>query len=432
MPRTEKRFQRHYDHRLRELVYRTGDVTVATDLGIPRSTAAGWVCGDLGPVVGLDVLDRSTVELQVEIVKLRRRVETLRAVVRLLVRVQRVAGGRAERTRISDVSSRTKLLRAAERAEHVLPRRAVLKILGISPARYAGWQRRERGCEAPEQESCVRSTPTRLTAEEISAIRRTATDERYRHVPTSRLSVLAERLGTVFASPTTWYRLVREREWSRPRLRRHPKPPKEGIRASGPDEIWHIDTSTLRLTDGTKVWLHAVVDNFSRRVLAWRVADRFAVESTVAVLEEAAASAVTRDAQPELIADGGVENFNAKVDGLVATGMLRRVRALVDVKFSNSIIESWWSTLKHQWLYLHRLESVAGVRRHVAFYVSEFNGSIPHAAFRGQTPDEVYYGLGERVPNELETARRAARDRRLAANRATSCGRCVIKSDVAA
>jgi len=382
-------------------------------------------------VVSLEVLDRSSVHLQAEIVKLRRRVETLRAVVCLLVSVQRVAGARVERTRISNPASRTRLLHAAERAEHTLPRRAVLKILGISPARYAGWKRRERGCEAPEQESCVRSTPTRLTAEETAAIRKMATDERYRHVPTSRLSVLAERLGTVFASPTTWYRLVREREWARPRLRRHPKPPKEGIRASGPDEIWHIDTSTLRLIDGTKVWLHAVVDNFSRRVLAWRVADRFAVESTVSVLEAAAAFAVTRDVQPELIADGGVENFNAGVDGLVATGMLRRVRALVDVKFSNSMIESWWSTLKHQWLYLHRLESVAGVRRHVAFYVPEYNGKIPHSAFRGQTPDEIYYGLGARIPIELDTARKAARARRLAANRAASCGRCASKSEVA-
>jgi transposase InsO family protein len=432
MPRTGKRRQRHYDHRLRELVFRTGDATVATDLGVPRSTAAGWVRGDLGPVVSFDLLDRSSVDLQAEIVKLRRRVETLRALVCLLVRLQRITSARVERTRISDASSRTKLLRAAERAEHALPKRAVLKILGISPARYAGWKRRERGCEAPGQESCIRSTPTRLMAEETSAIRRMATDERYRHVPTSRLSVLAARLGTVFASPTTWYRLVREREWSRPRLRKHPKPPKEGIRASGPDEIWHIDTSTLRLTDGTKVWLHAVVDNFSRRVLAWRVADRFAVESTVSVLEEAAASAVTRDVQPELIADGGIENFNAKVDGLVATGMLRRVRALVDVKFSNSMIESWWSTLKHQWLYLHRLDSVAGVRRHVAFYVTEYNGKIPHAAFRGQTPDEIYYGRGERIPVELEVARGVARARRLAVNRAASCGRCVSKSNVAA
>lgn len=130
MPRTGKRFQRHYDHRLRELVFRTGDATVATDLGVPRSTAAGWVRGELGPVVRLDVLDRSSVELQAEIVKLRRRVETLRVVVRLLVLLQRIADNGIERTRIFDPASRAKILRAAERAERTLPRRAVLKILG--------------------------------------------------------------------------------------------------------------------------------------------------------------------------------------------------------------------------------------------------------------------------------------------------------------
>jgi putative transposase len=429
---TGTRRQRHYDHRLRNLVFRTGDATIATDLGVPRSTVAGWLSGDLGPIVSLDVLDLSTVDLQAEVVKLRRRVETLRAVVGLLMRIRRLSDSRLERTRVSDRSTRAHLLRAAIRAERVLPRKAVLKVLGISPARYAGWKRRERGCDVPDEATCIRSTPTRLTADETTAIRMIATDERYRHVPTSRLSVLAERLGKVFASPTTWYRLVHERQWSRPRLRRHPKPPKEGIRASGPDQIWHIDTSQLRLADGTKVWLHAVVDNFSRRVLAWRASDRFAIESTVSVLEEAAASAVTRDVQPELIADGGVENFNAEVDGLVASGVLRRVRALVDVRFSNSMIESWWSTLKHQWLYLHRLDSVAGVRRHVAFYVAEYNGKIPHAAFRGQTPDEIYYGRGERIPIELEAARKVARARRLAVNRAASCGRCASKSEVAA
>jgi transposase-like protein len=115
MPRTGKRFQRHYDHRLRELVFRTGDVTVATELGVPRSTAAGWVRGDLGRVVSLDVHDLSTVELEAELVKLRRHVETLRAELRLLVGLQKIAAAQIERTRISDAPSRARLLRAAER-----------------------------------------------------------------------------------------------------------------------------------------------------------------------------------------------------------------------------------------------------------------------------------------------------------------------------
>ena len=98
----------------------------------------------------------------------------------------------------------------------------------------------------------------------------------YRHVPTGTLAVFAQRLGTVAASPSTWYRLVRQYGWRRPRLRVHPAKPKVGLRTTGPDGMWHIDTTVIRLLGGTRAYLHAVIDNFSRRILAWRVADTFA------------------------------------------------------------------------------------------------------------------------------------------------------------
>ena len=97
------------------------------------------------------------------------------------------------------------------------------------------------------------------------------TSPEYRHVPTGTLAVLAQRLGTVWASASTWYRLVRRYGWRRPRLRVHPAKPKIGLRTTRPDEMWHIDTTVIRLLDGTRAYLHAVIDNFSRRILAWRV-----------------------------------------------------------------------------------------------------------------------------------------------------------------
>jgi hypothetical protein len=56
--------------------------------------------------------------------------------------------------------------------------------------------------------------------------------------------------------------------------------------------------------------------------------------------------------------DSGVENVNGTVDALFSSGQLRRVLAQVDVTFSNSLIEVWWRSLKHQWLYLHTLDSL--------------------------------------------------------------------------
>jgi putative transposase len=41
-----------------------------------------------------------------------------------------------------------------------------------------------------------------------------------------------------------------------------------GIRADAPNELWHIDVTIIKLIDGTKAYLHAVIDNFSRRILA--------------------------------------------------------------------------------------------------------------------------------------------------------------------
>ncbi len=64
------------------------------------------------------------------------------------------------------------------------------------------------------------------------------------------------------------------------------------------------------------------------------------------------------------------------------------------------------------------------VRRLVAFYVSEHNTKLPHSAFHGQTPDEMYFATGATVPAVLAAKRRAARADRLEANRAASCRTC--------
>ena len=116
--------------------------------------------------------------------------------------------------------------------------------------------------------------------------------------------------------------------------------------------------------------------------------------------------------------------MNAQVDELITTGVLRRVLAFTELKFSNSMIEAWWRSLKHQWLFLHSLDSIATVRRLVAFYVDQHNGVLPHSAFHGQTPDEMYFGSGDAVPENLLSRAAAARRTRVEANRPAWCEIC--------
>jgi transposase InsO family protein len=189
-----------------------------------------------------------------------------------------------------------------------------------------------------------------LTLHEVQAIGDMVQSTQHRHMSIRGLALHAQRIGKVFAHPGTWSKLIRERGWRRPRLRLYPAKPKLGFRAQAPNEAWHLDVSVLKLLDGTKAYVHAVIDNFSRRILAWTVADQLDPRNTHAVLVRAARQLVT-PLRADVVMDSGVENLNGAVDKFFDSSPVRRVIAQIDVTFSNSLIEAWWRTLKHQWLY---------------------------------------------------------------------------------
>jgi hypothetical protein len=60
----------------------------------------------------------------------------------------------------------------------------------------------------------------------------------------------------------------------------------------------------------------------------------------------------------------------------------------------------------------------------VAFYVDEYNRALPHSAFRGQTPDKMYFGTGDAVPGDLTSRAAAARRARVEVNRSAACETC--------
>lgn len=418
-----QRIRRRYDHRFRAVVRETGDVELAVRNGVPRSTARDWSRLASPDVITLDVASMSEYELRQEVIDLRERHAKLLAILRLVVILIKVCDVSLRRHRVPGAEKKRLLLRAVDRSREVLSLRSALLVLGLSKTRYHDWKR-EEGCELEDASSCPQSHPQQLTADEREVVKDMVTSDDYRHVPTGTLAILAQRLGKVFASASTWYRLVRHHGWRRPRRRVHPPKPRLGIRASAPNEIWHVDTSVLRLLDGSRAYLYAVIDNFSRRILSWRVSERFDPTMTLAVLEEVGNCVEPTDNLPTLLADSGVENRTKAIDELIENGVLQRILAQIEIACSNSMIESWWRSLKHQWLFLNQLDSVGSVRRLTSFYVEEHNSRLPHSAFRGQTPDEVYFGTGRDVPGDLEANRNAARAKRMETNRARSCRVC--------
>ena len=151
---------------------------------------------------------------------------------------------------------------------------------------------------------------------------------------------------------------------------------------------------------------------------------RLEPQATCDVLLKAAKNLPSNTAPATVVTDSGVENVNAKVDALLSLHPLRPILAQVEIAFSNSMIEAWWRSLKHNWLYLNQLDSLAAIERLVAFYVQQHNSVMPHSAFRGQTPDETYFGTAANLLDELAEKRQLARQARIASNTALRCEDC--------
>ena len=134
---------RTYDHRLIHFVQETGDAELATRLGVPKSTASGWIRRSPRAVITASGLDESAVALRIRVARLEKRVRRLGAMVRILLALFRILQSDLKRLRVPNGSDKRLLLRAVDRSRGVLGLRRVLKAIGLSLV--APWRLAARG-----------------------------------------------------------------------------------------------------------------------------------------------------------------------------------------------------------------------------------------------------------------------------------------------
>ena len=319
------RTRRAYDHRLWDHVVRTGTRCLPNYMAIPRSTVSTWRSRGSRPVVTIEPVEQDHQQLLDAIAKLERQKRILAAVVRILLAMLRASGFTLAGERLPEGSAKAGILRAITTARPFLPLVVILRIVHLEPGRYRAWSGRASAlaCGLDDRSSCPRTSPSQLTPTEVAAIKDMVLAPEKRHMSLRTLALHAQRIGKVFASATTWAKLVREHGWRRPRHRLHPPKPTIGVRAAAPNEIWHVDLTVLKVLDGTKAYLHAIIDNYSRKILAWTVAERLEPTATCQLLL-AAGKHLVFAGRPLLFADSGIENINGEVDATLFSACLER------------------------------------------------------------------------------------------------------------
>ncbi|MBP0595877.1 IS3 family transposase [Paraburkholderia sp. LEh10] len=155
------------------------------------------------------------------------------------------------------------------------------------------------------------------------------------------------------------------------------------------NQVWALDTTYVPMARGF-VYLTAVVDWASRRVLAHRVAITLEAEHAVAVLEEAFA----RYGQPEIVNTDQGSQFTSDV--FTETVLGKGVRLSMDGKGSwrdNVFVERLWRSVKYEEVYLKAYESVSQARESIAAYMTWYNRQRPHSSLTDRTPDEAYFAM---------------------------------------
>ena len=153
-----------------------------------------------------------------------------------------------------------------------------------------------------------------------------------------------------------------------------------------PNQVWCADITYLPMRRGF-LYLVAIMDWATRKVLAWRLSNTMDAEFCVAALKEALA----RFGKPEIFnTDQGSQFTSADF-----TGVLRdaEVRISMDGRgrwMDNVFIERLWRSLKYECVYLHAFETGSELRTGLARWITYYNGQRPHSRLGGRTPDEVY------------------------------------------
>jgi putative transposase len=161
-----------------------------------------------------------------------------------------------------------------------------------------------------------------------------------------------------------------------------------GLTITRPDQVWAMDITYVPMAKGF-VYLAAVVDWATRRVLAHRVSITMEADFCIAAVEEA----IAKYGKPEIFNTDQGSQFTSEA----FTGLLKQhgIAISMDGKGAwrdNVFVERLWRTIKYDEIYLKAYASVSEARESLARFIAFYNARRPHSALDGQTPDEVYFG----------------------------------------
>ena len=167
-----------------------------------------------------------------------------------------------------------------------------------------------------------------------------------------------------------------------------------GMEIVRPNQVWATDITYVPMARGF-MYLVAILDWATRKVLAFRISNSMEADFCVRALQEALA----KHGRPEIFNTDQGSQFTSEA----FTDVLRKAAVKISMDgrgrcYDNIFIERLWRTVKYEYLHLHAFNGGSDLRQGLKEWVRWYNQQRPHQGLGYQTPDEAYYGNLKQLP----------------------------------
>jgi putative transposase len=371
------------------MIVETGNINLFPELDIPRTTALYWLRESARhkTVLISDIektYQRRINHMETQLNEERAKTQALAAIIASSVNLRELSSPNFRTKRKSIVKTIFSLRK-------ILKLSVILKAIGMRKSMFHRWKLETIGCQKSGFRKFKIMSNRQLSHQEQRLIHEMATSKKYSCYSLKSLRLKAIRDGALHCSYDTWRRYLKLFGIDRTLPKKRHKEYAVGIRASKPNEIWHLDMTEIHLRNGQKYYLQLIVDNYSRFIIDWHLAARKNSEHSHHFLKRVF-SKIKVD-QLSLMTDKGTENTNRLVKKILIGKGVEHIIAQCDVQFSNSMIESFFKKLKSRFLRRKGYNTFKELARKIYRFTQVFNNDIPLEILGGRTPKEVFKSL---------------------------------------
>ncbi len=224
-----------------------------------------------------------------------------------------------------------------------------LRFLNVSVPTFRQWSLQTfTNCFESLTGSCNRIFPNQLSFPQVTRLKELLGDPKFQYWPVSSIALYALRDNILPLNLNTWYKYVHKLGLKRTRPPSRRKKNNISIRARRPHQFWHADITAFVTACQSRHFIYLVVDNFFRKILSWSVADSVKASYRRETIYNTLQYVSLENASITLITDGGPENHLKQWLEDLSLPVQHR-KALVDVHYSNSLIEAHNKILKYNY-----------------------------------------------------------------------------------